>query len=434
MGHWSFDLDLVLREARGVLEMVESAWFKKRWADRFQLKDRAPAQGEFWTEQGGLNFSSTTPKGDATGWHFDIQRWDDPHKPQTISKVSLEESRRWAYGTMPTRWKNPATGRRVVVMQRLHELDLAGYMEKDGYYMLRIPMRSERTVYSLPVVPGFNPVYRDPRKTEGELLWPNRFPEAEVRKLEIKLGPSQSAGQLQQRPAPEGGQMFRVEWWRSWIAPGTPTEGLVAGTWKVLPDRFDDTIISVDCSFKDTDGSDYVAIQVWGRNGPDFFLLYEDCHRRDFSSTCEGIRNTKARYPHASPVLIEDKANGPAVITVMKEEFPDLEAVNPEGGKVARANATTGSYEAGHVYQPLISSFTDVHRGELLGFPFGANDDRVDAMSQAVIFLMQKFRAFTETMSKLAKGMGITEQEPTKQEKADTAEIMKMLYGLNRVL
>lgn len=433
-GTHSFDLDLVLREARDSLELIRSPWFQKRWGDRFTLKDNAPAQGEYWTVQSGLRFASTTPKGDATGWHFDYQIWDDPHKPQMISKVTLEESRRWAYGTMSSRWSDPATSRRVCVMQRLHELDLSGYMEKDGYYMLRLPMRHERKSYSLPVVPGWQPKHLDPRTVEGELLWPGRFPEDYVRQKEKDLGPSGFAGQYQQRPAPEGGAMFRSEWWRSWVQAGTSTTDLAPGSFKVLPDRMDDTIVSVDCTFKDTDGADYVCIQVWGRNGPNFYLLDEFCERLDFAATCQAIRNTKARWPHASPVLIEDKANGAAVISVLSEEFQDLEAVNPEGGKVARANAVTGAYHAGNVYQPLLSSFTNVHRSELLAFPFGANDDRVDSMSQAVIFLMQKFRAFGETMMKIAKGMGVTGEPTTTEEKQDFAEMMKLLYGVHRVI
>lgn len=438
IGTWSFDASLVLREAGHSLDLIRSPWFQQRWADKLIIKDRAPAMGEYWNTAGGLRFASTTPKGDATGWHFHRQIVDDAHKPQTVSKVTLEETEKWILNTMPSRWKDISTGVRVVVMQRLHERDLAGILQEMDYVMLRLPMRYEAKVYSMPSAPS--PVkWKDPRTVEGELLWPDRFPEAEVRLLERSLGPAGTAAQMQQRPSPEGGAVFKAEWFRTWVHAGDSkdlNERFGAGAWKVLPDSFDQTICSWDCSFKDSDTSDYVCGQTWGRKGQDFFLLHEEWARMDFSATCEAVKNLSARYPGARPIIVEDKANGIAVVNTLKETIHGLEEVDPQGGKISRANATTGSFAAGNIYHPdpLVYSWVTDHRKELTSFPFGANDDRVDAMSQAIIFLTQTFQAFSSAMKKVGRvWVPDPNSPPTKEEQADVEGMMGLLYG-TRVL
>lgn len=440
-GNWSFDETLVHREAGDCIDLIRSEWFVPRWGDRVSIKERAPAVGNYYTVTGGQMFASTTPKGDATGFHFNYWRIDDPHKPQTISKVTLEESRKWWYGTLQTRKRDPATLRALLVMQRLHENDLAGYADRDGYVVLRIPMRYEPKAFSITPI-GF----KDPRTEAGELLWPQRFPEPEVRDLERQLGPTGTASQLQQRPAPEGGAVFQKVWFRTWIRAGQNDDSHIeaevamggSGQWVVLPETFDEVIQSWDCAFKDTDGSDYVCGQVWARKGGDFFLLDEMHGRMDFPATCQAIRNMCDRWPASrGKVLVEDKANGPAVIKVLKEEIPGIEEVNPEGGKTARANAVTGDFHAGHVYHPdpVFNPWVADHRNELTGFPYAANDDRVDACSQAIIFLVQKFRAFNAVMKQFASVIvPDAEKPPTKEEEQNVEEMLGMLFGLGRVL
>ena len=448
-GTWSFDMSLVLREAEHSLNLIQSDWFRARWGDKLIIKDKTPAKGEYWTTSGGLRFASTTPKGDATGWHFDYRVVDDPHKPQAISKVTLEESHKWWSSTFPSRAKELSTVRTVVVMQRLHTRDMAALAEDDGYVMLRIPMRFNPKVYSLPSAP--DPVkWTDPRTEKGQLMWPSRFPEDEVKKLERRLGPAETAGQLQQMPVAEGGSCFKQEWFRTWVRPGpharaenrqewaqNHNSNYGVGNWMELPETFDQTICSWDCAFKDKDTSDYVCGQVWGRSGRNFFLLWEECDRMDFSQTCEAVKRMAQRFPGAQPIIIEDKANGIAVINTLMEEIYGLQEVDPQGGKISRANATTGTYAAGEVYHPApdIHPWIIDHDKELTDFPFGSNDDRVDAMSQALIFLMQQFNAFGAAMNKMVKVIMPDANNPaSKEEEKNAAEMLDLLYGMGRVL
>jgi predicted phage terminase large subunit-like protein len=266
----------------------------------------------------------------------------------------------------------------VIIMQRVHEQDLAGLAIAEGAAVLCLPMRFE------PDHPHRCP--DDPRTQPRELLDPGRVPEAEVAALETRLGPSATAAQQQQRPTPAGGLIFLDRYFREWIELPDPARGEGA--------------ISVDCTFKSTDGSDQVCVQCWLRVGPDFFLVDERCEHLGFVDTCAAVLAMCARYPWAAARLVEDKANGSAVIEVLSRDVPGLLPVEPGGGKVARAYATEPLYAAGNVFvpHPTEARYPDgrrgatwvaEHRAELQAFPRGRFDDRVDAATQALRHLQR---------------------------------------------
>lgn len=157
----------------------------------------------------------------------------------------------------------------------------------------------------------------------------------------------------------------------------------------VLPERFDYLIQSWDMAFKDTAASDYVVGQVWGQTGVNRYLLDQDRGHRDFPATVRAVDQFSARWPRVVHKLIEDKANGTAVIQVLQAVLGGIIAVNPEGGKEARANAAAGFVEAGNVYlpHPFLVSWVDGFLEEASAFPAGKHDDQVDAMTQALIYL-----------------------------------------------
>lgn len=259
---------------------------------------------------------------------------------------------------------------------------------------LRLPMRYESRH------PCVTPIGKDPRTEDGELLWPGRIPEDAVQRAEhpeTGLGAQNAAAQLQQRPSQAEGAIFKRSWWKEY----NPT---------ILP-RFDIQIQSWDCTFKDTDGTDFVVGQVWGKRGSEFFLLDEVRRRMCFTETCEAILATRRKWPRCTAILIEDKANGPAVESVLRKKVSGIVMINPEGGKVARANAVTGLFEAGDVRHPDPSTpgyeWVDAHREELAQFPVGQNDDRVDATSQALVWLHRKSSNLSAAMKALADAGGL---------------------------
>jgi predicted phage terminase large subunit-like protein len=163
-----------------------------------------------------------------------------------------------------------------------------------------------------------------------------------------------------------------------------PQVGLELGT-------LSDLIQSWDMAFKETESSDFVVGQVWGRRLADKFLLAQVHARLDFPKTVAAVRELSGRFARAYTILIEDKANGSAVISTLQREISGIIAVNPEGGKEARVNAVAPGIEAGNVYLPHPACFPWVHEfiEECACFPNAAHDDQVDSMSQALLRYIQ---------------------------------------------
>ena len=144
---------------------------------------------------------------------------------------------------------------------------------------------------------------------------------------------------------------------------------------------------SWDCAFKELKSSDYVVGQVWGRRAADKYLVDQVRKQMDCPRTIEAIRALSAKWPRAHRKLIEDKANGSAVIQMLRHEIGGMTAVEPAGGKIVRANAASPQIESGNVYlpHPLRAHWVEDFIEECAAFPQGRYDDQVDAMSQALL-------------------------------------------------
>lgn len=424
----SFDAGLSQRDALRAKELIRSKWFQERWgllADQKKLermgitpltvltgsKDRQDTATIYWSSGGGLRFSTSTG-GKATGWHCHIQVVDDPTKPQEVvngglqAKNALDKTRNWWKGTMASRKANASKFSRVIIMQRLHEADLAGQeLDTGDYIHLRFPMRHELKsgckCLNCNEGPCVTPWGGDRRTDEGELLCEARFNEAQVKETEKDMGPMVAAAQLAQRPSPEGGSIFQRAW--------------MLRRWKVLPAGII-LIQSWDCAFKSHDTTDYVVGQIWGQaisvvDDPEtgkktlrmaeYYLVDEVRDRMDLPAVCQAMRDLSKKWPNARRKLVEDKANGPAVEQTLRREIPGIVLVNPQGGKISRANAVAPYFEAGNVILPEASWVEDYIK-ELTDFPVGAFDDRVDTTSQALLRFTGKNRPpLREAMKRL---------------------------------
>jgi len=195
---------------------------------------------------------------------------------------------------MSTRLNDPKTGAFVLIMQRVHERDLAGHvLEQGGWDHLCLPAEYEPRASMCSV--GLE---HDKRKDFGELLWPARYGQSEIAELKLTLGSHRAAGQLQQRPAPAGGGVFKAHWWRFWHHPDKPLPAVPVRTEDgslfyrpcvPLPELLDEVIQSWDLSFKDTKSADFVVGQTWGRNKANKFLLDQKRGRLAFPETCQAI-------------------------------------------------------------------------------------------------------------------------------------------------
>ena len=196
--------------------------------------------------------------------------------------------------------------------------------------------------------------------------------------------------QFQGRPAPAEGAVFNMGWWRYWTTnPSLVTE---EGTTRLVD--FDTLpnptwIDSWDAAFKGTDQSDYVVGQRWVRSGANRYLVAQVRDRMSFTRTVAAMR--EFAHPKVHVHLIEDKANGPAIIDTLREEIAGLKPINPTNSKEARARAVTPEVESGNVYLPHPAEFPWVADllSELRSFPTGAHDDQVDALTQALYELRE---------------------------------------------
>lgn len=297
--------------------------------------------------------------GPLTGKKVDLGIIDDPIKnaKEALSPVTKKATWNWYISTFKTRLsKNSGE---IIMATRWATDDLSGRVidSSDKAKVLAFPAINER----------------------GEALVPELHPIDSLLEKKALFGDYFWSAMYQQKPKPGDGQIFHEEFARYYLP-------------KDLPDTFDEVIHSWDMTFKDSDGTDYVVGQVWGKKGANAYLLYQIRKRMSFTETLKAVKLLVDKYPQARRKLVEDKANGPAVIDTLKTTVSGLVPIEPDGSKIARAHACTAEWEAGNVWLPHkdIAPWVTETVEEITTFPFAGHDDTVDAMTQALRYLYQK--------------------------------------------
>lgn len=363
----SYAQSLSVRDSLKCREVIRSPWYQANWGSVFSLKDDQDQKMRFENDRTGYRIA-TSVGGSATGEGGDYLIADDPHNVKEAESTAVRTSvLDWWDRVMSTRGNDPRTVRKVIVMQRVHDADLSGHvLAQGGWDHLCLPAEYEPRVHVTSI--GWS----DPRKGEGDPLWPERFGVQQIADLKRSLGSYATAGQLQQRPSPAGGGIWQRAWWKRYAAK---------------PAKFDEVIQSWDMAFKDLTSSDFVVGQVWGRVGADCYLLDQVRARLDFPATIQAVKDLSVKWPTALAKLVEDKANGTAVIATLRTKLPGLIAINPQGGKESRAQAVSAVIESGNVFIPESAPWASDFIEECSSFPNGAHDDQVDACSQALMRL-----------------------------------------------
>ena len=313
---------------------------------------------------------------------------DDPTKGRAEADSDAYQENTWEWWTETARTRLAPHAPVVVIQTRWHQQDLAGRLiEQDqNWRSINIPALCEAS--------------DDPLGREvGEYLISARGRTPEMwEQIHRDVGDRAWNALYQGRPAPAEGGMFKRVWWQYDNSPVVYRKA--DGTMQAQ--GMDVVIQSWDMTFKNTDGTDFVVGQVWGRAGATAHLLDQVRARLDFPQTCKAVEDLSKLWPQATLKLIEDKANGPAVIAQLRKKVAGMVPVNPEGNKQARASAVAPFVEAGNVYlpptarAPWIGAFLE----ETAGFPTSAHDDQVDAMSQALsrLMLMPSSTAFLDQL------------------------------------
>jgi predicted phage terminase large subunit-like protein len=415
----SYELHLSSRFSLESQMVVKHPWYQARWGDLFSLKLDAAT---FWkNNQGGTRFA-TTPKAVGTGEHGHRIIIDDPVPAQAAEgnqKFDLGHeikiANNWYDGTCSSRYIDNEEMNflhaRILVMQRLHQDDLAAHMlEQEEWTILALPERfwaghpyawRGEQIHKA-VRPHLPPLleHGDPR-AEGELIWPARRNEMASDALARQLTSLRAPGQLQQWPVAREGNLLKREWWQFYDPRIRAKE-----QWEKLP-KFTTIVISVDTPLKDKETNDFVAIQCYGIKGADRYLLdlrkghlnYSSAKRaiREMSKWSRGIWKRVPNY-----VLIENAGYGVELIVDLKREITGVTKIGTglEGDKISRAEAASDSLESGNVFLPgygppwqpaFDESRSPADVADFIAncaiFPHGSNDDDVDAWSQCMNWL-----------------------------------------------
>lgn len=316
-----------------------------------------------WQLTNGSEMFTAGVGGELTGRGADVLIIDDPVKnaQEAFSKTYRDRTWEWYQSTAYTRLE--PGGSIILIQTRWHEDDLAGRI-------LANPVSGEEwRVLSLPALALEDDVLG---RKPGEALWPERYDVPALQRIRDTIGSYWWESLYQQQPAAPEGSLFRREWWRHWTQ---------------LP-PMEEVVQSWDMRFGESESGSFVVGQVWGKAGADRFLIDQVRGRWSFTQTIDAVRDLTALHPDARVKLVENKANGPAVMNALRREVGGFVPVEPHGTKEARAAAVTPDVEGGNVYlpDPALPGYGWVHGfvDEWATFPKGTNDDQVDAGTQAL--------------------------------------------------
>jgi len=385
----SYGEHLATRDSLKCRRLIRSPWYQERWGDVYSLRGDQNRKTKYENDKGGHRIAVGVG-GPATGEGGDIIAVDDPHKLQDAnSEANLETACTWWDETMSTRSNNPKTVCKVIVMQRLHERDLTGHQlakmltSGEHYEHLCLPAEYEKRVYISPLG------WEDPRKEPGQLLWAERFGPEELKATKAGLGSERAiAGQLQQRPAPAGGTVYKKEWWREANRYDPEVSEQSIGRW-----------LSIDTAMKDERRSNYTACSVFDLQANyRVRLSYVWRERLAFPQLIHAIETLAARFNTDDKlfgIIIEDRASGTSAFQTLLAAAPDwlrglLIAFMPQGSKLYRARQGSVWCERGCVLLPLPSAevpWLFEFEDELFKFPGAAYDDMEDTFTQGIIYL-----------------------------------------------
>ncbi len=359
----SYSQDLSLEMARKFRQVVESDWYQALFPE-MRLKKRA--ENDIQTTCGGGRLA-TSVGGTLTGRGGDVLIIDDPIKPEEArSEAARRQAIEWFGGTMATRRNNAKTAVTILVMQRLHEEDLAGHLlNNDTFAHLDLPAIAQED-QMVPI--GAN---RTHHFREGDYLQPDREDQTVLNDMRRTMGSLVFSAQYLQRPVPAEGNMFRRGWLARYSAP--PSNEQVIQSW--------DTASSVQ------DKADYSACVTSVVHGGRLYVIDVFRERLSYPDLKREIINRAARFD-AYTVLVEDTGSGMHLLAELKRSSLagriSFIGCKPDGPKEQRAEAASSMIEAGDVLLPEEAEWLAAFEHELLAFPNARNDDQVDALSQVI--------------------------------------------------
>lgn len=393
---FSYAAHLTERDNRRFRDILISPRYQAMFKDRFILKKK----GEENVSNDKTGFKvATSIGGVGTGERGNRVLFDDPHSvADAESDVIRKGTVEFFASAMSNRLSDMEKSAIIVIMQRVHEEDVSGYiLEKDlGYEHLCIPAEYEQERHCVTSIG-----WEDPRAEPSETFWENRFPARVLDAQRKIMGPFSFAGQYQQRPDPAGGGIILREWWQLWEDKAFPP--------------FDYIMASLDTAYTEKQENDECAMTVWGifsmdptaqasrmlsaagvpmylnrsynETAPKVMLMHAWAERLDFHKLVEKVADSCKRY-RVDTLLIENKAAGISCAQEIRRlhghEGWSVVLSDPKSqDKTARLYSVQHLFADGTIYAPD-RAWADKVITQCAGFPRAKHDDLVDTVSQAL--------------------------------------------------
>lgn len=381
--------------------IIQSDWFRRLWGNRISLQPDQNQKSKFQNNYQAQMFA-TSVGGTMQGIGGQFLIADDALKADEIlSEATVKELHNWFDKTWMQRLNDPSTDVLIIVEQRIGESDLTGHCldndkaltdkgELPEWTHLCVPMEAdEEAVDKKTLTQKF--IYpisgRVKERPIGDVLQPDRFTPAVIASKKVRR--LTWTTQEQGRPSPTDGNWILRSDVQYYGGRDPETQELDVK----LPDKFDVVITSVDATFKDLKTSDFVCVGTIGVIGRRRFVLEVVNKHLDAPATETETRRQKSKWK-SNVVLIEDKANGSAIIKSMKRNVSGVVAVEPEGGKLSRFMGMVGEWQGGDWFVSRTEAWEESYVGQITKFPGAKNDDMADMTSQVATYLQKNTHVY----------------------------------------
>jgi len=370
----SYGQDLSSKFAYDCRTVMQSAWYQAIFPTRIAPGKSGVA--DFRTTAGGGRLT-TSVGGPMTGRGADLIVIDDPAKPdEMLSETQRDAVNRWMHSTVYSRLNSKSRGAIVVAMQRLHLLDLTGYLRQDpSWHLLKLSAIAEADErYAIRTIGGEERVYE---RKEGQALHPARESLDLLQAIRQSLGSYLNAAQYQQNPMAPDGNIVKLPWF---------------GRYETPPAKFDQILQSWDTASKVGELNSYSVCTTWGKADKKVYLLHVFRKRMEYPELKRAVKE-QAELWKPNVILVEEKSSGAALLQELKrEDIYNLKEVKPTTSKAMRMSNQTAFIENGFVYLPKEEPWLQAYENELMLFPIGQFDDQADSTSQALAYIQEQMQ------------------------------------------
>jgi predicted phage terminase large subunit-like protein len=361
----SYSGDLAKKHANDFRAVLQAPWYQTLFQrTRIGQKD---SESEIELTARGFRFA-TSVGGTLTGRGGDMIIIDDPLKPDdAYSETKRNACNEWFKNTLLSRLDDKRTGAIVIVMQRIHMDDLAGFVtsQSDEWEVLNLPAIAELDE----VIPISDTKVH--RRRVGEALSPVREPLSVLEKMKAQLGNDAFSAQYQQMPVPPGGAMIKRHWLKRYVElPLQRERCLILQSWDTASKGGPENDFSVCTTWFITRDRRWYLIDVWRK-------------RVDYPELKAAVCTLASRHA-ANRVLVEDAGTGISLVQELLGEVNGILAVKPDRDKITRMSVVSAKFESGLVFLPERAPWLADLEAELFAFPGSRHDDQCDSVSQAL--------------------------------------------------